>query len=92
MSASYELAYTEAALKFLEVFVPSKIGGQIKRKTETLCTTPHPPGSKKLQGVTEGTDQVYRIRSGDYRILYIVKANPKQVIVLDIDNRKDVYK
>jgi len=31
-------------------------------------------------------------RSGDYRILYVVRKNPGEVIVLDIDNRKDVYK
>ena len=35
---------------------------------------------------------MYRERSGDYRILYVVRSNPAEVMILDIDNRKDVYR
>jgi hypothetical protein len=37
-------------------------------------------------------DPVYRERSGDYRILYVVRSNPDEVLILDIDHRKDVYR
>jgi len=38
----------------------------------------------------DGEERVYRVRSGDYRILYCVRGII--VVVLDIDNRKDVYR
>ena len=35
-----------------------------------------------------GTEAIWRVRSGDYRILYVVRA--QEVVVIDIDHRKDV--
>jgi mRNA interferase RelE/StbE len=85
-------AFTNAALDALEE-LPHKIRRQVIKKSRSLHTTPFPPGCKKLQGiVTEGGGAVYRERSGDYRILYAVKENPAEIIILDIDHRKDVYK
>lgn len=34
----------------------------------------------------------YRVRVGDYRILYTVDFKKRVILILDIDNRKDVYK
>lgn len=90
MGSLYGFAYTEAALKFLETTVPSKIRGQIKRRIETLAANPTPPGSKKLHGVMDGENPVYRARQGDYRILYSVRG--VIIVILDIDHRKDVYR
>lgn len=84
------LAYTRAALAFLEKHVPHKVRRQIGRKIRALMGDPHPPGSKLLQNVMDGKNRVYRVRSGDYRVLYSVR--PDQIVVLDIDNRKDVYR
>lgn len=85
-------AFTASALDFLAT-VPPKTRRQIIKKAKALHATPFPPGSKKLQGVESSDgDPVYRERSGDYRILYVVKSNPDEVLILDIDNRKDVYK
>lgn len=90
MSALYGLAYAEAALAFLEKSVPPKIRGQIRRKIETLAANANPPGSKKLHGMTNGGEEVHRIRSGDYRVLYVVRD--VMIVILDIDNRKDIYR
>lgn len=85
-------AFTTAALDFLTT-VPHKTRSQIIKKAKALQLAPHPSGSKKLQGVeTDSGEPVYRERSGDYRILYVVRTNPHEVMVLDIDHRKDVYK
>lgn len=84
-------AFAEAALKALEG-LPAKFRGQVKKKCRALAQQAHPPGSKKLQGVWHDNNSVYRIRSGDYRVLYVVKENPQQVIVLAIENRKDAYR
>ena len=92
MSALYGFAYAESALKYLETVVTAKFRGQIRRKVELLASNPNPPGSKKLQGLTEGEEPIFRIRSGDYRILYVVRNNPDQIVVLDIGHRKDVYR
>lgn len=89
MAALYGFAYTEAALGYLES-TPPKIRGQIRRKIESLAANPHPPKSKKLKGYLEGGEEVFRERSGDYRILYIVRE--VEIVILDIGHRKDVYK
>jgi hypothetical protein len=54
------------------------------------ASDPHPVGCKALQNVKDGEDPVYRVRSGDYRVLYVVR-NP-DVVILDVDHRKDVYR
>lgn len=85
-------AFTDAALDFLST-MPGKPRRQVIKKARLLHTTPHPPGSKKLQGIeTEDGEPIYRERSGDYRILYVVRTLPNEVLILDIDLRKDVYK
>jgi mRNA interferase RelE/StbE len=90
MSDLYGFAFSEAALNFLETVVPTKIRGQIKRRIEALAANPTPPGSKKLHGILDGEYPVYRVRQGDYRILYSVR--PVIIVILDIANRKDVYR
>jgi len=90
MSVLYGFAFSEVALNFLETVVPTKIRGQIKRRIEALAANPTPPGSKKLHGVLDGEYPVYRVRQGDYRILYSVR--PIIIVILDIDHRKDVYR
>lgn len=92
MTALYGFAYTEAALKYLETVVPAKIRSKIKSRIESLASNPTPPGSKKLRGVPNGEGPVYRVRQGVYRILYAVRDNPNQIVVLDIGHRKDVYR
>lgn len=85
-------AFTDCALDFLEG-LPPKIRKQVVKKAKALHTTPFPPTSKKLHDVvTLDGDPVYRERSGDYRILYVVRSNPSEVIIIDIDHRKDVYR
>ena len=92
MSPLVGLVVTQTALDNLARF-PSKIRIQLIKKTKALILDPHPPGSKKLQGVkTDRGEPVYRRRSGDYRILYVVRSNPREVMVIEIDHRKDVYR
>jgi mRNA interferase RelE/StbE len=90
MGTLYGFAYTDVALKYLETQVPAKIRSQIKRRVEALAANPTPPGAKKLFGIMDGEHCVYRVRQGDYRILYSVR--PIVIVVLDIGHRKDVYR
>lgn len=90
MAALYGFAFSENALEYLESSVPMKVRGQIKRRIEALAANPIPQGCKKMIGVTDGEHPVYRVRQGDYRILYSVR--PIIIVILDIGHRKDVYR
>lgn len=86
------LVITKAALRNL-ANVPPKIRAQLIKKAKALILNPHPVGSKQLHGrMTDDGEPIYRQRSGDYRLLYVVRKNPDEVIVLDIGNRRDVYR
>jgi mRNA interferase RelE/StbE len=92
MSLLMGLVITKTALDNLAK-IPHKIRVQLIKKVKALILNPRPNGAKKLKGITtDDGEPVYRHRSGDYRILYVVRKNPGGVIVLDIDDRKDVYK
>lgn len=85
---SRNLVFHRAAEDFLDS-LPKKLQAQIVRKIVALADHPYPAGCKKLIGITEGIN-VWRIRSGDYRILYTISE--KEIIISNIDNRKDVYR
>lgn len=87
----FGFAYSEKALAYLKK-VPKKIRKQIVAKMNALADDPYPSSCKCLQGTKDDDEKVYRIRSGDYRILYVVRDNPSQIVILDIDHRKDVYR
>jgi len=52
-----------------------------------LADNPRPPGCEKLSG-----QERYRIRQGDYRILYEVDESQQVVIVVKIGHRREVYR
>jgi mRNA interferase RelE/StbE len=55
---------------------------------EALGGDPRPAGVKKLSGV----EDLYRVREGDYRIIYQVQDEILLVLVLKVGHRRDVYK
>jgi len=60
---------------------------RILKKIETLGTTPRPVGVEKLTDTT-----FYRVRVGDYRIIYEVEDQITRVLVLKVGDRKEIYK
>jgi mRNA interferase RelE/StbE len=85
----YGFAYSSEALAFLRG-LPKKTRRQIIAKVQALALNPHPPTCKVVQGMKSGEETVYRVRSGDYRILYVVRQIA--IIILDIGHRKDIYR
>jgi len=65
-----------------------KVQRQLHTKIKKLGKNPHPPNSIKLKG----TNNLYRIVSGYYRIIYTVEHKEITVLVLRIAHRKKVYK
>lgn len=83
----YRIEFAPLANRQLEV-LNRKIQTRISSKIDELASEPRPPGCVKLK---EG-DNIYRVRVGDYRILYQVKDEILLVIVVKIGHRGDVYK
>jgi mRNA interferase RelE/StbE len=61
---------------------------RIAARIDALSKNPRPPGNEKLRGA----DGLYRVRQGDYRIIYTVKDAELVVLVITIGNRRDVYR
>jgi len=60
----------------------------IVNKIELLKTTPRPEGSAKLKGSRD----LFRIRHGDYRVVYQIKKNYLLIIIIRIGHRREIYK
>lgn len=64
--------------------------GELKRilhRMEALRADPRPPGCVKLAGM-----EYYRIRQGNYRILYEIAEAQLIVVVVKVGHRRDVYR
>ena len=59
------------------------------RKIDSLSDDPRPANCRKLRGTK---DPLYRLASGDYRILYQVHDDVLTVLVVRVGDRKDVYR
>ena len=84
---NYDVRIEDLALKELQSL--SKLfTKRIFSKIELLSANPRPAGCSKLTGF----DDLYRIRSGDYRIVYSIHDTTRKIVVLRIRHRKDVYR
>jgi len=83
----YQVEVTKGAKKQLAA-LPPKDARRIDRRILLLEADPRPPGSKKLQI----EENVYRLRHGDYRIIYKVNDGVSLVTVLRVVHRRDVYR
>ena len=60
---------------------------RIDAAIEGLAENPRPVGSKKLKG-----EEAYRIRVGDYRVVYSIDDNKRIVLIADIGHRREIYR
>lgn len=68
--------------------LPSDIRSRLTDVLFTLESDPRPPGVTKLTGNTN----VWRVRVGDYRVLFEIDDPAQIVLVLRIAHRRDVYR
>jgi mRNA interferase RelE/StbE len=85
--ASYSLFVKRSAEKELRK-IPSKDLSKIIQKIKSLSEHPRPVGCEILAG----DDVLYRIRQGDYRIIYEIDDALRQIAVLKIGHRREVYR
>lgn len=84
---SYRIRISKRAVKELKK-LPKQVVTAIAAKIDQLSADPRPDGCKKL----EAYPNAYRIRSGDYRIVYRVEDKELLIDVIRIADRKEVYK
>jgi mRNA interferase RelE/StbE len=84
--ASYSLFLKRSAAKELEALA-AKDRRRIVDRIQALAAEPRPPGVEKLSGAEK-----YRVRQGDYRILYSIDDAASTVTVVKIGHRRDVYR
>jgi len=86
MPGTYRVEFTPAALRQLKK-LPRNILKKVAHAIDNLESNPRPDGTKKLVA----GDNLYRIRVGDYRIVY--QINNKELIILfvRVRYRKDAY-
>ena len=84
--ARYSIRIKKSARKELEAVASKADRLRIIHRIESLADDPRPVGSRKLSG-----RERYRIRQGQYRILYTIENDVLIIQVVKIGHRKDVY-
>jgi mRNA interferase RelE/StbE len=85
--ASFSLQWRKSTRKDLRR-IPREAVSRIVAGVEKLADEPLPHGSEKLTG----SERTYRIRIGDYRVVYELLRDAKIVEIQRVRHRKDVYK
>jgi mRNA interferase RelE/StbE len=82
---SYRILIKKSVSKDLKK-IPKKDVERILASIQSLENNPRPPQSKKLSG-----QERYRLRQGNYRILYSIEDEKLIICVVKVGNRRDVY-
>lgn len=85
--ASYKIQWKNSAKKELKK-LDKQIILRILQAIEKLATNPYSSGSKKLMG----SESIYRIRVGDYRIIYNIQSSVLTIEIIKIGHRREVYR
>ena len=81
-----KIAFVTSAEKEL-LHLDKRLGKRILEKISLLKDDPYGQNSQKLEG-----GKGYRIRIGNYRVVYIVNKQSRTVLIIKIAHRRDVYK
>lgn len=84
---TWQIEIKRSARKAL-LSLPSMMQRRLGERIDALADEPRPPGARKLAG----SDIQYRIRVGDYRILYEIHDNRLVINVIKIGHRREVYR
>lgn len=83
----YEVVIARSARREIER-LPDRLVRQILRRLDGLALEPRPVGVRKLQGAQD----LYRIRAGDYRVIYRIVESRTMVDVVAVRHRSDAYR
>ncbi len=85
---AYQVTFTDAALRSLRD-LPKHIQKRIQRWIDLLAEDPHRPGTRQLVG-RPGIRRAHA--SKDYVILFTIENDRVTILILRIENRRDVYR
>ncbi len=85
--AQHKVLFKASADKALRK-LPESIQKRIVAAVDVLRDNPRPPSCQKL----EGEEDLWRIRVGDYRVVYTIQGEELIVLVVRVPHRKDVYR
>ena len=84
--ASYSIEFAKGVRKDFKS-IPTNDADRILKKIESLSRDPRPMDSRKLT-----SEDAYRVRIGNYRVVYDIYDQVLLILVLKIGHRKNVYK
>ncbi|OHB76576.1 MAG: addiction module antitoxin [Planctomycetes bacterium RBG_16_55_9] len=84
--AEYKITIRKPAAKELED-IPRKDLQKLVNRIRSLAKDPRPHGSQKLSG-----QEQYRIRQGDYRIVYSIEDKASLIDIVKIGHRREIYR
>jgi mRNA interferase RelE/StbE len=87
VSAGYRVEIARRALKAIQA-LPKKEQQRVRAAIELLADSPRPPGCVALKGESSA----YRVRVGDYRIVYEVHDRRLLIQVVRVGHRRQVYR
>ena len=85
--ANYNILISATAEKVLKK-IPKKDRIRIVQLIQTLAISPVPQGARKLMY----EQNIYRVRQGNYRVIYELKNKKLIILILKIGHRKDIYR
>jgi mRNA interferase RelE/StbE len=85
--APYRIEWKHSAMRELRRLPPEMVLRIMEAVTQ-LSNEPFPPGTRKLVG----SDQTFRLRIGDYRVIYTVSVVELVVEIVRVRHRKEVYR
>jgi len=83
---NYKVLIKPSAVKELKK-IPKRELSRLTSRIESLALDPRPPGCEKL-----AVQNAFRIRQGDYRIIYIIEDTILIVTIIKVGHRRDIYK
>jgi mRNA interferase RelE/StbE len=86
--AEYRLLIKPSAAREIESLEPKRDRQRIIQRISALSIEPRPPACEKLSG----SAAKYRIRQGDYRIVYAIDDTAQIVEIVKVGHRRDVYR
>ena len=85
--AEYSVSFARSARKELQA-LDASVATRVLRRLEALSISPRPTGVIKI----EGADDLWRLRVGDWRVIYRISDREKLVDIIAIRHRKDAYR
>ena len=84
---AWEVRFKPSALREFRD-LPGNVQARVGRRLDSLVADPRLPGAQKL----EGGEDFYRVRAGDYRVVYAIDDAVRVVFIVKIGHRGDVYR